>query len=155
MKNLKTITIIYSNLVLLIIDIFLIYLVDIMNFKFDSNHGISGNGNPAIVLFFVIIPFIAAFIYSLITLINRTRVSFFQKSSYVIMLIAMSLILAYLQYLYTKSIYQHIDGALEGFGLVNQYTNTIFINGYTFLITVLISLIVHYFWNLSSRGSVR
>lgn len=146
MKNQNTKTLVYTNLILLFINIFIIFLVDIMTFTIDINHRISGNGNPAIILFFILIPFILAFIYFLIVLINRLENSFFKKKSYAAILIVITLALACLQFFHAKNIYGKINEALDGFGTINQYTNTVFINGYTFLIVVFISLILNYFF---------
>ncbi|WP_221226693.1 hypothetical protein [Paenibacillus baekrokdamisoli] len=93
---------------------------------------ISGNGNPAIILWFLEIPCYLLLLAGIFILIRKEQ--YFAKGKAVfpfvfLLLFGLSL---YLQYIHAIDIYKTLNNLIDRFGVINQYTNTVFINYYSF-----------------------
>ncbi|MFF2479868.1 hypothetical protein [Paenibacillus sp. NPDC058071] len=138
--QLKTALIISSCLFAL--NLFVIYLVSVFTMELLPGKGISGNGNPGIVLWYIEIPIYISLIALIIYIINKVKFFANRTIFYPILLLCALLLVSFLEYRFAASLYHSIHDRIKEFGAVNQYTNTMFINYYTFTIGILLALII-------------
>lgn len=126
---------------LLTINVFMVFMVDL--FTFVKRIGISGNGNPGIIalilawivfgLFLVVL-----FIYGIkfFSKENREGNYMYPLAMIVIVLISSTLLAAKFKRLgeIFNGLPTEPESLLYGFGLLNQYTNTLFYNFYVLYI---------------------
>jgi hypothetical protein len=128
----------YSFYILFIINLVGIYVIDI--FTQDPSR-ISGNGNPAIVILFFYIP--SLLIFFLFFGINIYKMMLRQKYNYIFSIIFASIafifVFVWMEYRYSIDLIFQLGGGPEEpnsriyrFPWLNQYTNTMFFNYYTF-----------------------
>lgn len=130
------------------INIALLFLIDLMTFKYFK---ISGNGNPALIAVFIFLPVHLTFLVLLYRFIQyfikkqRRRTRMFLLFSLVIVLFFS----IYKEINFIQSLLKDLGGGphdLESviyrFGWLNQYTNTIYFNFYTFSIVTSLVIII-------------
>ena len=132
----KIAPIVYFVLVLTVINIVLLYLTDLFTLKMVPGHGISGNGNPGIVLWFLEIPAYIALLICIFYITHKRRTFANGRLLYAILFLAVFAAAAYMQYRHANRIIAANGDRIQEFGAINQYTNTIYLNGYTFMIGI-------------------
>ncbi|GIP14652.1 hypothetical protein J40TS1_02940 [Paenibacillus montaniterrae] len=129
MKNAMNIVIVILSLLCLL----LVILVDLFTFELKPDKGISGNGNPGVIFFVLFILLYAALIMSIYMKFlkasgRRYAYAFAGFGG------AGTILFSILLIKYVVSQYEEFAGRLEGFGVLNQYTNTVFVNFYSFVL---------------------
>jgi len=129
-------TLFVGTIVLFVLNLIAIELTDIFTIKMMPGMAISGNGNPGLILWFFEIPLYLLLLAAITYLVLRTK--FFARCSFVYPFTFLILLLgiSYIQCRHTDRILSSIDGRIDEFGAINQYTNTIYINQYSFLIGI-------------------
>lgn len=138
----------------------MIQLIDMMTFKYTAGRGISGNGNPALILIFLLAP---GWIY-ICTMVGRIshRVYLemgngYKIASFVIQLSLLALctigeIIIIQRHISILGVPRDPNAVIYRWGWFNQYTNTIFINYVVFSLSILISNLVGMLLTLKSAG---
>jgi hypothetical protein len=132
----KTKTVSITTLFILLLNLVLIYLVDLFTFEMTPGRAISGNGNPALVLWFFEIPAYVLLLFGLFYLVKQTKYFVHKTAIFPIVYFLLLCLSVYLQYNHVLKINRSIDQLIDEYGAINQYTNTIYINCYTFLIGI-------------------
>ncbi|MFC7679196.1 PolC-type DNA polymerase III [Paenibacillus sp. GCM10028914] len=159
-------TLFWSIIVLFLITTALTGLVDMMTFRLNWSGHISGNGNPALLVVFMLVPLYMV----LLCLVGIASWSFFHEkmrdgwysSGSLVFLIIMAGVLALFAYGYYIQIFNKLgggpdntDSAIFRFGHWNQYTNTAYINILTYSLGLVFSMIAGYAAALVTRRKVR
>ncbi|MFD0714807.1 hypothetical protein [Paenibacillus sp. GCM10027626] len=138
----STKTVAICTAVLFALNLIAIQATDIFTIKMRPGRGISGNGNPGLLLWFWEIPLYLLLLAGIVYLVVKTkffaRRGFFYPFFFLILLLASG----YLQNGHAHRILLSIDGKIDEFGAINQYTNTIYINYYSFLIGIFTLLMI-------------
>ncbi|SMF92417.1 exonuclease, DNA polymerase III, epsilon subunit family [Paenibacillus uliginis N3/975] len=144
-----------SIIVLFLLTASLTGLVDMLTFRLRWNGHLSGNGNPAMLVVFLLIPLYIALLY----LMGMTFRNFFHEkmkdgwysSGIITFLIVMAGVLGFFAYGYYRHIFkglgggpENLDSALFRWGYWNQYTNTAYINILTYSLGLVCSMIAGY-----------
>ncbi|UNK18660.1 3'-5' exonuclease [Paenibacillus sp. N3/727] len=144
-----------SIIVLFLLTASLTGLVDMLTFRLRWNGHLSGNGNPAMLVVFLLIPLYIALLY----LTGMTFRNFFYEkmkdgwysSGIITFLIVMAGVLGFFAYGYYRYIFkglgggaENLDSALFRWGYWNQYTNTAYINILTYSLGLVCSMIAGY-----------
>ncbi|RXZ84039.1 hypothetical protein EBB07_02770 [Paenibacillaceae bacterium] len=127
--------------ILFLLNLISIYLVDLFTVKFISGKGISGNGNPGVFFLVVSILLYVLFIILLIHFFMRKNFTKRLKVLKVCITILFLSIIIICDLAYIKNILSNLHQIKE-FGLLNQYTNTLFVNYYHFFIGLLIVYLI-------------
>lgn len=158
-------TALLSLIVLLLLTAVFTGLLDLLTFRPSWNGGISGNGNPGLILVFVMIPLYAVLLY----LMGKISHSYFReqmkKGLYSTGSITFLVIMVGVMGLFAYGYYGHIFRGLGGgpehsesviyrWGNWNQYTNTAYINLFTYMLGLLWSIIIGYMAALITRKNV-
>lgn len=135
-----------------------IFIERVMTFQ---PHITSGNGNPGIVVMFIIFPF---FIFSLYLTYKQFSRLFLRINIWMINIIVLLLCMKSIGLLITPLLdfaYElvqalggpptEVDSRIYNFGWFNQYTNSIYFNIYTFTIAHLLAVIAASMRSLFSR----
>ncbi len=114
-------------------------------------HKVSGNGNPGLLVIFLLFPFFAASLYLTFILIkaifstglNIKRIAIISSIAILICIILTGLIIHY-----TNALVHSLGGTptspdsrIYRFGWFNQYTNSLYFNTYTFLLIHILSVL--------------
>ncbi|AJS58277.1 hypothetical protein [Paenibacillus sp. IHBB 10380] len=143
---------IYSLAIVFLVNLILIFLVDLFTIKMSPSGHISGNGNLGIILWFFEIPLFLVFLLLFIFWKNIKFINFISSGYTLGVDVILLIVTIRLQYVFANGIYTKIAGKIDTYGTVNQYTNTIFINYYTFFIGVISTLfIMGVFWKINKR----
>lgn len=112
-----------------------ILLVNLFTIKINPNKGISGNGNPGLMFVIAFIPIL----FGLVTVIIIKCVKM-KNERYPLVLLLFGTIgtifFSIRLWIYIDNQYQSFGNRLDGFKIINQYTNTIFINFYSFFLSL-------------------
>ncbi|TYP73308.1 hypothetical protein [Paenibacillus methanolicus] len=120
----------------------LFMVVYLLTFTYrGAGHGVSGNGNPAILFVFPAIPvYLAAVVFTYRISRRVADHAPYRKRARLALLIFVVLC-GLGEYAFVDRLIRHLgggpanpDSAIYHFGWLNQYTNTIYFNAYTFLI---------------------
>jgi hypothetical protein len=132
-----------ATLIVLLINLALIFIVDLFTIEMLPDKGISGNGNPAIILWFIELPAYLLLLAGIAVIVQRERylVQYNRVSVSLILLVLLAVSIL-LQVDKAQRIHDQIDGRINEFGWLNQYTNTIYINFYSFLSGILLLLFI-------------
>lgn len=141
-----------STIILLLLNVLCIFAVDITTIKYRAGKGISGNGNPGIlILILSLILFTIFLIHLVVKSIEHLRKLSPTMTKIVIPSIAtLTLVLTIFGELNKISaLAQNLNGFTNDkdsvvfrFGLINQYTNTLFYNGYILIFGISIAMLV-------------
>jgi hypothetical protein len=132
-----------ATLVVLFINLILIFLVNLFTIEMEPSKGISGNGNPAIILWFIELPVYLLLLIGIALIVHRERYLERRKGVGIpLMLLAFLAVSILLQMDNASRINEQIEGRINEFGWLNQYTNTIYINFYSFLSGILLMLLI-------------
>ena len=134
----------------LVLAIILFFLIDLFTLKYrGEGHGISGNGNLGLLFVYPAVPvylFMLVFVYKVGGSYYRNRKDI---TIWLVILLLLLGICFYGEYLLAQSLIQHLRGGPNTPGSVifqwtwlNQYTNTMFFNVFTFAIGVLLTLLL-------------
>lgn len=151
-----------SVIVLFLITSTLTGFVDLMTFRLNWSGHLSGNGNPALLVVFILIPLYIPLLY----LIGMASRYFFHEkmkdgwysAGTLTFLILMAGVIALFAYGYYYQIFSGLGGgpsntesAIFRFGHWNQYTNTAYINILTYSLGLVCSMIAGYVAALITR----
>lgn len=132
-----------ATLIVFLINVILIFLVDLFTIEMMPDKGIAGNGNPAVILWFIELPVYLLLLAGIALIVHRERylVQYNRVRVSLILLVffAVSLLL---QVDKAQRIRNRIDGHTHEFGWLNPYSNTIYINFYSFLSGILLLLFI-------------
>ncbi|GGD98319.1 hypothetical protein GCM10010911_66400 [Paenibacillus nasutitermitis] len=132
----RTKTAVIVTMILLLFNVILIFLVDLLTFKMIPGRAISGNGNPAFILWFIEIPAYVFLLLGICYIVNKEKY-FTNRSIYYPLLFLLIIVASvYLQYNHANHINSTNANLIDEYGWINQYTNTIYINYYTFLMGI-------------------
>jgi ABC-type maltose transport system permease subunit len=133
--------------ILLVFTVILFVLIDVFTLKNDRE-GVSGNGNPGLLF---IIPVIPLYIAMLVYVYRISQKYFFSQNNprlYLGIFIALALACIFGEY---QQIQSHLralgggpstpDSVIYHFPWLNQYTNTMFFNLYTYILGILFVLL--------------
>lgn len=138
-------------------------LVDMMTFRLRWNGHLSGNGNPAMLVVFLLIPLYIALLF-LTGMASRNIFHVKMKDGWysggtLVFLIIMAGLLAFFAYGYYIEIFKglgggpsNVDSAMFRLGQWNQYTNTAYINILSYSLGLVCSMIAGYAIALFTRG---
>ncbi|SFE75936.1 hypothetical protein SAMN05216378_3974 [Paenibacillus catalpae] len=132
-----------ATLVVLLINLILVGLVELFTFEMEPGKGITGNGNPAVVLWFIELPAYLLLLTGIALIVHKERYLLQYNRIWVsfilLILLAVSILL---QVDKAQRIHDQIEGRIEEYGWLNPYTNTIYINFYSFLSGILLMLLI-------------
>lgn len=141
-----------STIILLALNVLCIFAVDITTIKYRLGKGTSGNGNPGIVVLILSLILLAIFLIHLVLKsIEYLRMLPPTIATIVIPALAMvTLVFMIFGELNTISaLKQNLNGFTNDkdsvvfrFGWINQYTNTLFYNGYILMFGISIAMLV-------------
>ncbi|WP_422659216.1 PolC-type DNA polymerase III [Paenibacillus sp. EC2-1] len=151
-----------SIIILLLITSALTGFVDLMTFRLVWSGHISGNGNPGLLVVFILVPLYVAL---LVLTGIASRYFFIEKMkdgvysvAILLFLTIMTGVIALLAYGYYYRIFSglgggpdHTDSMFVRFGHIDQYTNTAFINILTYSLGLVCSMIAGYVAALITR----
>ena len=140
--------------VLLLITAVLTGLLDLLTFRLNPAGHISGNGNPALLIVFVLITIYVV----MISMIGYASYQYFERkmrggwyqAGSIIFLAVMASMVAFFAYEYYHFIFSSIRETSEprssifGWGHWSQYSNTAFVNLFTYMLGIIISMIAGY-----------
>src|SRR5690606_35497526 len=117
----------YIILLLLALSVVNIILLDVFTFVLTPDRGISGNGNPAIIF---LLSFILLYIGLIVLLFLKYRYIGSKSLPYIFLLLGIigTIVSFVCLWIFITTKYQSFGDRLEGFAILNQYTNTIFVN---------------------------
>ncbi|MCL6604617.1 MAG: hypothetical protein K6T94_17275 [Paenibacillus sp.] len=139
-------------LILLVLNVFCVFAVDVTTFKYRNGGGISGNGNPgliALTLGWILLLF-------LLLRVVFIAIEYFKKVSHklskviiptgLIVILAL-MILAEIRFINLlghnlNGFTNDKDSIVFRFGWINQYTNSLFYNGYILIFGVALALLL-------------
>lgn len=130
------------TLIVFLINVILIFLVDLFTIEMIPD-GTFGNGNPAGILWFVELPMYLLLLAGIALIVHRERylVQYNRVRVFLILLVFFA-VSVLLQVDKAQRIRDQIDGRITEFGWLNRYTNTIYINFYSFLSGILLLLLI-------------
>ncbi|WP_339310221.1 hypothetical protein [Paenibacillus sp. FSL M7-0896] len=142
----------WSTIILLALNVLCIFAVDISTIKYRVGKGTSGNGNPGIVVLILSLILFAIFLIHLVV----KSIEYLRKlpptiTTMVIPSLAIvTLVLMIFGELNTISaLEQNLNGftnekdsVVFRFGWINQYTNTLFYNGYILMFGISIAMLL-------------
>ncbi|GLX70234.1 hypothetical protein [Paenibacillus glycanilyticus] len=132
-----------ATLAVFLINIVLIFLVDLFTIEMLPDKAISGNGNPAVILWFIELPMYLLLLAGIALIVHRERYLMHHNRARIsIILLVLLAVSILLQVDKAQRIHDQIDGLIDEFGWLNQYTNTIYINFYSFLSGILLMLFI-------------
>lgn len=132
-----------ATLVVLFINLALIGLVELFTFEIEQGKEISGNGNPALILWFIELPAYLLLLIGIGLIVHRERYLERRKDIWIPLMILVFLAVSILlQVDKAQRGYDQLDGLIEEYGWLNPYTNTIYINFYSFLSGILFMLFI-------------
>lgn len=145
-----------------IVNIFCFVLIDIFTVKPNSHAGSSGNGNIGLIFDIIAIPFYLLFLFQIIVSVSpiiKSQLVTKPKNLITILLLVIILVgLILLQFYYYHSEIIKFGGdntnpnsLIYNFDLINQYTNILFFNSYTFLIGIVISILLTVLFHFSKK----
>lgn len=140
-------------------------LVDLFTFRLRPGGGMSGNGNPALLILFPLVPLYAV----LLGMLGIASHRFFadglrrhdNQAVIAMMLIILGVVLVVMEWLYVKQFIGDLggppdkpDSAIYRWGWWNQYTNTAYINVFTYTFGIDLSMIIGYAaaWMTNATG---
>ncbi|WP_336790132.1 hypothetical protein [Paenibacillus sp. MMO-177] len=130
------------TLIVFLINVILIFLVDLFTIEMIPD-GTSGNGNPADILWFVELPMYLLLLAGIALIVHRERYLVqYNRVRVLLILLVFFAVSVLLQVDKAQRIRDQIDGRITEFGWLNQYTNTIYINFYSFLSGILLLLLI-------------
>lgn len=141
-----------STIILLALNVLCIFAVDIATIKYRVGKGISGNGNPGILILILSLILFAIFLINLVV----KSIEYLRKLPLTITSIvipALSLVTLVLMIFGELNTINALEQNLNGFtndkdsvvfrfGWLNQYTNTLFYNGYILIFGISIAMLV-------------
>ncbi|WP_238652807.1 hypothetical protein [Paenibacillus piscarius] len=141
-----------STIILLALNVLCIFAVDITTIKYRVGKGTSGNGNPGILILILSLVLLAVFLIHLVL----KSVEYLRKlpqalTAIVIPALAtLILVLTIIGELNTiRALEQNLNGFTNDqdsvvfrFGWINQYTNTLFYNGYILMFGISVAVLV-------------
>ncbi|WP_336776081.1 hypothetical protein [Paenibacillus sp. MMO-58] len=131
------------TLIVFLINVILIFLVDLFTIEMTPDKGISGNGNPAVILWFIELPMYLMLLTGIALIVHRERYLVqYNRIRVLLILLFFFAVSLLLQVDKAQRIHDRIDGRITEFGWLNQYTNTIYINFYSFLSGMLLLLLI-------------
>ncbi|WP_018758149.1 hypothetical protein [Paenibacillus terrigena] len=144
-------------LALVFLTVILLGAVDLFTFRMTPKSHMSGNGNPALIFVFILVP-LYVMLFGIITMISgvifrdRFRDGLDSIGMFIV-LIVFSVIFAVGARTYADMIFNSLGGwpedpysAIYGWGVVNQYTNTAFINVFTYSLGLKLAVMLGYLW---------
>lgn len=145
----------------LFLSIVLFFLIDIFTIEYKGNGRISGNGNLGLLF---VIPVIPIYLFTLVLVYNVSR-SFYRNLKNIFVLLSVFLpllcICLYGEYHFAHSLFDHLGGGpstpksvIYRWPLLNQYTNTLFFNIFTFTTGFLLSLMISLYVELFIRRKI-
>ncbi|MFC4777928.1 hypothetical protein ACFO9Q_14100 [Paenibacillus sp. GCM10023252] len=152
---------IISLLVLGMASLTSLMLVDLFTFRPRPNGHFSGNGNPALLFVFLLVPLYAVWL----GLVGRASYLFFgegltrgeERLGIVVLLILLLLLQAFIAYGYAHLIFHSLgstsdpEATFAGSRGMNQYTNTAYVNLITYTIGTIIAILAGYVFALLRR----
>ncbi|MCM3337831.1 hypothetical protein M3650_04070 [Paenibacillus sp. MER TA 81-3] len=133
-----------SIFIIFLVNIALIYAVDLMTLKLSPNKLLSGNGNPALILIGLEILAFLSLVISLFFIKSQQLEQLSKKKGIYIILIIIFMFCGYMAYAKATGIFMSLSERLEWgeYALLNIYTNTAFVNYYTLLMGVIICIVI-------------
>lgn len=141
-----------STIILLALNVLCIFAVDITTIKYRVGKGTSGNGNPGIVVLILSLILLAIF---LIHLVLKSIESLRKLPPTVTTIVIPALAMVTLVFMIfgelntISALVKNLNGFTNDkdsvvfrFGWVNQYTNTLFYNGYILMFGISIAMLV-------------
>jgi len=113
--------------------------------KIKLGRAISGNGNPAILLWYLEIPLYVLLLFGIFYIVKKGKYFADRTILYPIFFLTLLMVNIYLQYVHASTILKSINHLIDEYGAINQYTNTIYLNLYTFLIGICALLAIQSF----------
>jgi hypothetical protein len=144
-----------SLVVLLLLNLTFLALIDLTTFKPSPGGGMSGNGNPGLLIVFAFIPLYISLLGITATVagiyfygkINRGQYSF----GLIGFLFGIGFVQGFLQSAYGDHILSSLGGSsgnprsmIYGWPKLNQYTNTMYFNVITFSLGLVITILISY-----------
>ncbi|GMK45766.1 hypothetical protein PghCCS26_28940 [Paenibacillus glycanilyticus] len=132
-----------ATLIVFLINVILIFLVDWFTIEMIPGKSISGNSNPAVILWFLELPAYLLLLTGIALIVHRERYLVqYNRVRVSVILLALLAVSLLLQVDKAQRIRDRIDGRTNEFGWLNPYTNTIYINFYSFLSGILLLLLI-------------
>lgn len=141
-----------STIILLALNVLCIFAVDISTIKYKLGKGTSGNGNPGIVVLILSLILLTIFLIHLVlkSIESLRKLPPTITSIVIPALSLVTLVLMIFGELHTISaLEQNLNGFTNDkdsvvfrFGWINQYTNTLFYNGYILMFGISIAMLV-------------
>ncbi|WP_339218406.1 hypothetical protein [Paenibacillus sp. FSL H8-0332] len=141
-----------STIILLALNVLCIFVADLTTIKYRLGKGTSGNGNPGIVVLILSLLLLAIFLILLVLksieslrklppTVTTIVIPFLSLVTLVLMIFGeLNKISALEQNL--KGFTNSKDSVVFRFGWINQYTNTLFYNGYILMFGISIAMLV-------------
>ncbi|WP_152393591.1 hypothetical protein [Paenibacillus guangzhouensis] len=144
-------------IVLFVLTLMLLGMVDLFTFRMNPSGHLSGNGNPALLFIFIFVPLYLIMLGIIAILSGTLFRDQFRQGSYhagmFLFLMAMIAIGIFLERLYASLIFGSLRGwpnspysMIQGWGVLNQYTNTAFFNIITYILGWVGSIMLGYLW---------
>ncbi|SFS76877.1 hypothetical protein SAMN05428962_2747 [Paenibacillus sp. BC26] len=154
------------NLSILLISLFLaaimFFLIDLFTLRYRVGQGISGNGNLGVLFIYIAVPIyllMLVYVYKVSDGYYRNRKNIGALS---VILLCLICFCVYGESYQIQSLLHHLGGGpnspgsvIYRFGWLNQYTNTLYFNFYSFTIGVLMSLLISTYVEMLRRRKVR
>ncbi|QUL52694.1 hypothetical protein KDC22_19885 [Paenibacillus tritici] len=129
-----------STLILLVLNVLGVFAVDITTFKYRIGRGISGNGNPGIIALIISLTLLAI-LFILLVFISIDYLRKLPRKFTMIVIPSLSMVTIVFMIFGELNKMNVLEQNLKGFtndkdsvvfrfGWINQYTNTLFYNGY-------------------------
>ncbi|ACS99454.1 hypothetical protein [Paenibacillus sp. JDR-2] len=132
-----------ATLIVFLINVVLIFLVDWFTIEMIPGISISGNSNPAVILWLIELPAYLLLLTGIALIVHRERYLVqYNRVRVSVILLALLAVSLLLQVDKAQRIRDRIDGRTNEFGWLNPYTNTIYINFYSFLSGILLLLFI-------------
>ncbi|NIK69554.1 MULTISPECIES: hypothetical protein [unclassified Paenibacillus] len=132
-----------ATLIIFLINVILIFLVDWFTVEMLPDKGISGDGNPAVILWFIELPMYLLLLAGVALIVHRERYLVqYNRIRVLLILLVFFAVSVLLQVDNAQRIHDRIDGRTNDYGWLNPYTNTIYINFYSFLSGILLLLLI-------------
>lgn len=151
-----------SVVVLFFITVILLLLVDLFTFRIRPGGHLSGNGNPALLFVFPLVPLYLLFLSLVGIMFGLLFYDGFQEKKFYVGLfsgiVIIAIILGLLETLYYSEIFYSLgvspdqpNSTMNGWGHFNQYSNTAYINIATYSCGIAIAIICGYWIALIVR----
>jgi hypothetical protein len=145
----------------LFLAIVLFFLVDLFTLRYRVGHGISGNGNLGLLFVYFALPIyilMLVYVYKVSDTYYRNRKNIATLSVILLFLLCFCV---YGECYLIQSLLHHLgggpnspDSVIYRFGWLNQYTNTLYFNFYSFTIGVLLSLLISSYVEILRRRNI-